>query len=322
MNKILGVLGGMGPLATVDFLQKLIEETPARRDQDHVPVVAYSVPQMPDRPPAIIGTGESPLPHNGGIAMPPGPQWRCRLLPAPGVAGHPLTAAQRQHALALLQQLRPAGITLAPPVPHPAGLCCHAAADADGRVPAYALSLGVNPQSQRIGWATWFPLFGDAVVINRPLAFLTIAFLVLAYRVKHVADGMGAWQVVALVTAALTAWFQAAYAHTFGMAMLMFPALMLLVAEAEDRWRAAGVWLASILLLVGWGTGEVGDMAGIFGKVLFSPERVHHIVALGVNYPSLLATLEAAAYIAFGVMLMLRLLGGAETADAGRYIDR
>ncbi len=191
-----------------------------------------------------------------------------------------------------------------------------------GRVPAYALSLGVNPQSQRIGWATWFPLFGDAVVINRPLAFLTIAFLVLAYRVKHVADGMGAWQVVALVTAALTAWFQAAYAHTFGMAMLMFPALMLLVAEAEDRWRAAGVWLASILLLVGWGTGEVGDMAGIFGKVLFSPERVHHIVALGVNYPSLLATLEAAAYIAFGVMLMLRLLGGAETADAGRYIDR
>lgn len=86
--------------------------------------------------------GELPLPHDGGIAMPPGPQWRCRLLPAPGVAGHPLPAAQRQHALALLQQLRPAGITLAPPVPHPAGLCCHAAADADGRVPAYALLRG------------------------------------------------------------------------------------------------------------------------------------------------------------------------------------
>lgn len=86
--------------------------------------------------------GELPLPHDGGIAMPPGPQWRCRLLPAPGVAGQPLSAAQRQHALALLQQLRPAGITLAPPVPHPAGLCCHAAADADGRVPAYALLRG------------------------------------------------------------------------------------------------------------------------------------------------------------------------------------
>jgi aspartate racemase len=63
MKKILGVLGGMGPLATVDFLQKLIEETPARIDQEHIPVIAYSVPQIPDRPPAIIGTGESPLPH-------------------------------------------------------------------------------------------------------------------------------------------------------------------------------------------------------------------------------------------------------------------
>ncbi len=61
--RVLGVLGGMGPLATVDFLQKLIEETPADRDQDHIPVIAYSVPQIPDRPSAIIGAGESPLPH-------------------------------------------------------------------------------------------------------------------------------------------------------------------------------------------------------------------------------------------------------------------
>lgn len=60
---LLGVLGGMGPLATVDFLQKLIEETPASRDQDHIPVITYSVPQIPDRPPAITGNGESPLPH-------------------------------------------------------------------------------------------------------------------------------------------------------------------------------------------------------------------------------------------------------------------
>ena len=62
-HKLLGVLGGMGPLATVDFLQKLIEETPAACDQEHIPVIAYSVPQMPERPPAITGHGESPLPH-------------------------------------------------------------------------------------------------------------------------------------------------------------------------------------------------------------------------------------------------------------------
>lgn len=62
MSKLLGVLGGMGPLATVDFLKKLVEETPAARDQEHVPVIAYSVPQIPDRPPAITGAGASPLP--------------------------------------------------------------------------------------------------------------------------------------------------------------------------------------------------------------------------------------------------------------------
>ena len=59
---MLGVLGGMGPLATVDFLRKLLEETPAERDADHVPVVVYSVPQIPDRPAAILGEGPSPVP--------------------------------------------------------------------------------------------------------------------------------------------------------------------------------------------------------------------------------------------------------------------
>lgn len=59
---LFGVLGGMGPLATVDLLQKIIEETPAERDQEHVPVVAWNVPQIPDRQKALAGTGISPLP--------------------------------------------------------------------------------------------------------------------------------------------------------------------------------------------------------------------------------------------------------------------
>ena len=62
MSALLGVLGGMGPLATVDFLGKLIGETPAARDAEHIPVVVYSVPQIPDRPRAILENGESPLP--------------------------------------------------------------------------------------------------------------------------------------------------------------------------------------------------------------------------------------------------------------------
>jgi aspartate racemase len=49
MKPLIGILGGMGPLATVDLMEKIIEETIASRDQDHVPVVAWNVPQIPDR---------------------------------------------------------------------------------------------------------------------------------------------------------------------------------------------------------------------------------------------------------------------------------
>ena len=45
----LGVLGGMGPLATVDFLGKLIALTPAMNDTDHIPVVVSSEPHIPSR---------------------------------------------------------------------------------------------------------------------------------------------------------------------------------------------------------------------------------------------------------------------------------
>ncbi len=60
---VLGVLGGMGPMATADFFRKLIEETPAEHDRDHVPVIIYSVPQIPSRDRAITSGGESPLPQ-------------------------------------------------------------------------------------------------------------------------------------------------------------------------------------------------------------------------------------------------------------------
>ncbi|MGZ5709351.1 MAG: cysteate racemase [Burkholderiales bacterium] len=63
MSKLVGVLGGMGPMATADFFRKLVEETPAERDEDHVPIIIYSVPQMPSRNKAITSAGESPLPQ-------------------------------------------------------------------------------------------------------------------------------------------------------------------------------------------------------------------------------------------------------------------
>lgn len=58
---MLGVLGGMGPVATADFYVKLLAATPATCDEDHIPVLIHSVPQIPSRPAAILRDGESPL---------------------------------------------------------------------------------------------------------------------------------------------------------------------------------------------------------------------------------------------------------------------
>jgi len=52
----------MGPEATLDFFREIIELTPARKDQDHVPVLIYSNPRIPDRASAILYGAEDPLP--------------------------------------------------------------------------------------------------------------------------------------------------------------------------------------------------------------------------------------------------------------------
>lgn len=59
---MIGVLGGMGPLATADFFSKVIAATPATDDEDHVPLLIQSDPRIPGRPAAILRGGESPLP--------------------------------------------------------------------------------------------------------------------------------------------------------------------------------------------------------------------------------------------------------------------
>lgn len=58
---MLGVLGGMGPLATADFFTKLVASTPGDRDADQLPVIIRSIPQIPDRNAAIMGYGPSPI---------------------------------------------------------------------------------------------------------------------------------------------------------------------------------------------------------------------------------------------------------------------
>lgn len=59
---MIGVLGGMGPAATLDFMARVVRLTAAERDQDHVPLVVVSDPRVPDRVgPILRGEGESPL---------------------------------------------------------------------------------------------------------------------------------------------------------------------------------------------------------------------------------------------------------------------
>lgn len=49
MSKVLGVLGGMGPAATLDFLAKLQAATPVSCEQDHLRVLVDINPKVPDR---------------------------------------------------------------------------------------------------------------------------------------------------------------------------------------------------------------------------------------------------------------------------------
>jgi len=58
----IGIVGGMGPEATADLFKKIIRATPAKRDQDHIPVIIVSDPTIPDRTEALLGEGEDPLP--------------------------------------------------------------------------------------------------------------------------------------------------------------------------------------------------------------------------------------------------------------------
>lgn len=61
-NRTIGILGGMGPLATVDLYRKIIESTPAGRDQDHLHVIIDADPTVPDRTEALLRGGEDPTP--------------------------------------------------------------------------------------------------------------------------------------------------------------------------------------------------------------------------------------------------------------------
>ena len=63
MIKKLGILGGMGPAASNEFVTRLVAKTPATKDQDHIPFVLWSDSTIPDRSTSMLNGDDKPLPY-------------------------------------------------------------------------------------------------------------------------------------------------------------------------------------------------------------------------------------------------------------------
>ncbi|MDM8535012.1 amino acid racemase, partial [Clostridiaceae bacterium HSG29] len=62
-KNIIGIIGGMGPMATADLFKKIILNTKANSDQEHAHVIIDSNVMIPDRTDAILNNGENPVPE-------------------------------------------------------------------------------------------------------------------------------------------------------------------------------------------------------------------------------------------------------------------
>ncbi len=60
--KRVGIIGGMGPAATIDLYTKIVDATNAKSDQENIPILIDSFPQIPDRTAFIIGGCDDPYP--------------------------------------------------------------------------------------------------------------------------------------------------------------------------------------------------------------------------------------------------------------------
>jgi len=61
-KKTIGIIGGMGPMATVELFRLIVNNTRSCVDQDHIHVLIDNNPKIPDRTRAILEGGESPVP--------------------------------------------------------------------------------------------------------------------------------------------------------------------------------------------------------------------------------------------------------------------
>ena len=62
-KKTIGIIGGMGPLATADLFKKIVINTKASTDQEHIKILIDNNTEIPDRTSAIIHNEKNPLPQ-------------------------------------------------------------------------------------------------------------------------------------------------------------------------------------------------------------------------------------------------------------------
>ncbi len=62
-KKTIGIIGGMGPLATADLFRKIVLNTKATTDQEHIKILIDNNTDIPDRTEAIINNGKNPVPQ-------------------------------------------------------------------------------------------------------------------------------------------------------------------------------------------------------------------------------------------------------------------
>ncbi len=91
-GKRVGVIGGMGPAATIRLYEEITRRTPIRREQDHLRLVIDSDPTVPDRTEALMAAADS----DGKPS-----------LPAADVDGSP-----ERHLIAAARRLQAAGVDL------------------------------------------------------------------------------------------------------------------------------------------------------------------------------------------------------------------
>lgn len=174
--------------------------------------------------------------------------------------------------------------------------------------PGFYEALGTNPQAQRLAWSEWWSLFGGAISINRPVGYAMIATLILIYLMpERVRQSEAPVALGALGMALIMACFQASFAHTFGLAIFLFPAVIILATSSHSLFKACLLSVCSTGILVTWGLGLDGDFTTAFSPSGKGLSTLTETRLAGIPYTSLVHSIETATYLGFAALCALHL---------------